>query len=92
MNTQNMCHLEGVIQGYGHQDVNWTRYNRHQRGQVRFWLGIPRELAGDGLDVVLCAIEPHTVEELLQYQAELRAGRTVQLAAAARSRARARRA
>lgn len=78
--TGNICHLEGVVQG-----ENWTRWKPNERGQVRFWLGVSRDLAGEGLDVLLCAIEPKTVEEVTLYERELRAGRTVQVQAAARS-------
>lgn len=85
MNADNMCHLQGWVQNYPLYGPCWTRYNRHQRGQVRFWLGMTRELAGDGLDVVLCAIEPRTAEELVHYQEELRAGRSVQITATAHS-------
>ena len=85
MNAANICHLEGTVQSFPLYGDNWTRYNRHQRGQVRFWLGVSRELAGDGLDMLLCAIEPRSAEELRHYDGELRGGRTVQLAAVARA-------
>jgi hypothetical protein len=85
MTTSNSCHLEGVVQAYSLYGDNWTRYNRHQRGQVRFWLGVSRELAGDGLDVLLCAIEPKDADELRHYQEEIRGGRTLQLQAHAKA-------
>lgn len=82
MNPANTCRLEGTVQG-----DSWTRWRAKPslRGQVRFWLGVPRELAGEGPDQLLCAIEPKNEEELRRYQAEIRAGRTVQLQAVARA-------
>jgi hypothetical protein len=85
VNPANHCRLEGVVQSFPLYGDNWTRYNRHQRGQVRFWLGVTRELAGEGLDLLLCAIEPNTAEELRHYQDEIRGGRTVLLEAHAKA-------
>lgn len=85
MSLENICRLSGSVQADPLAGANWTRYNRNQRGQVRFWLAVSRDLAGQGLDVLLCAIEPATVEELERYQAEIKPGRTVELAAHARA-------
>lgn len=85
MNAANSCQLQGTIQSFGLYDDNWTRYNRQARGQIRFWLGLPRELAGGGIDVVLCAIEPRTAEELRDFQDQLLGGRAIRLCASARS-------
>lgn len=82
MNPANTCRLEGTVQG-----DNWTRWKARpdMRGQVRFWLGVSQAFAGEGLDVLLCAIEPRNEEELRRYQAEIRRGRSVQLQAVARA-------
>jgi hypothetical protein len=83
INPENICHLVGVVQAFPRYGDNWTRYNRFQRGQVRFWLGVSRELAGDGFDLLLCAIEPKDLAEIRHYETELRSGRTVHLEASA---------
>lgn len=80
MNLANHCELEGTIHG----DC-WTRWKSRERGQVRFWLAISRELAGDGFDLVLCAIEPSTADEVYRLERELLNGRTVKLEAQART-------
>lgn len=84
MNAQNMCHLEGVVQEFPFYGANWSRCNPRGRYQVRFWLGVSRELAGDGLDLFLCAIEPRTQEELTHYTTEIRGRRAVSLNGTAR--------
>jgi len=89
--ANNLCHLEGTVQAYSMYGDNWTRWRSPRqgiaRGQVRFWLALSRELAGDGLDVVLCAIEPCDEIEVKRYQEEIRGGRTVRLEARACSMA-----
>lgn len=85
MNEANIVHLEGsvaFVPGYEH---NWTRWKPKGRGQVRFWLSVSREFAGDGFDIFLCAIEPRADEELKRYEQELRAGRMVKITASARA-------
>ena len=76
INPENMCHLVGCVQG-----EIWTRWRKPSegqlRGQVRFWMRVSREIAGDGTDCLLCAIEPHDAAELKRYESELRDGRTV---------------
>lgn len=85
MTQDNYCHLAGVVREFPLYGANWTRYNRNARGQVRFWLGVARDLAGQGMDLLLCAIEPRDASELLHYERELQGGRQVQLTAAARA-------
>lgn len=80
MNAANCVHLEGTV-----HESPWTSYGRGERGRVNFWLAVSRELAGDGFELLRCAIEPKTGEELLRIERELRAGRTVRLVAFARS-------
>lgn len=76
----NFVHLEGTLQGNC-----WTRWKSRERGQVRFWLGVSRHLAGDGLDLLLCAIEPKSAEEVWRLQTELREGRSCSLQASVHS-------
>lgn len=80
MNHVNFVHLEGTLHG-----PCWTRWKCRGRGQVRFWLAVSRELAGDGYDLVLCAIEPKTGAEVFHLERELRDGRTCALQAHVRS-------
>lgn len=80
MKTENRVELEGSVHG-----VPWTSYGRGQQGRVNFWLAVSRALAGDGFDVFHCGIEPKTGDEILRLERELRAGRTVRIAAVARS-------
>lgn len=83
MNPANCCKLEGVVHG-----ECWTRYRAvvgAQRGQVRFWLAVSRDLAGSGLDYLLCALELGSIEDLRRYEVEIRDGRHVQLEAQARA-------
>jgi hypothetical protein len=87
MHTENICHLRGVVQPDAQGEACWTRWTPRQRGQVRFWLAVPRMLAGDGQDLLLCAIEPLSADELQRYQDEIRAGRSVELTACARAMA-----
>jgi hypothetical protein len=46
---------------------------------------VSRECAGDGFDVLHCAIEPKSGPELLRLERELRPGRRVRISASARS-------
>lgn len=82
MNPDNFCNLTGCV-----QDEPWTRWRAPRqgvpRGQIRFWLQVSRELAGDGCDRLLCAIEPKDEAEFRRYEQELRSGRTVHLVAQA---------
>lgn len=81
-NPANLCQLQGVVHG-----ECWTRWRSPRqgvaRGQVRFWLSVARELAGEGVDLLLCAIEPKDELELKHYEAEIAGGRTVHLVARA---------
>lgn len=84
MNADNRCELIGTVAG-----ENWTRWraprNGVARGQVRFHLLVARELAGEGCDRLLCAIEPHDELELARYQRDLAEGATVRICAQARA-------
>lgn len=81
MNLENQIHLVGHVVG-----STWTRWHSTGgRGQVRFWLGVSRELAGEGQDIFLCAIEPKTAPEIAGLEKELRQGRQVALEARAKS-------
>lgn len=82
MNLDNIVHLVGTIEG-----ACWSRWKSKERGSVRFWLAVSRELAGDGVDRLLCAIEPHSADEVWRLERELTAGRTVRLEAQARQAA-----
>jgi hypothetical protein len=79
--TDNRVELEGTV-----HDVPWLSYGRGQRGRVNFWLQVSRELAGEGVDIFHCAIEPKSGDEVLRLEREVRAGRTVRIVAIARSR------
>lgn len=79
MNAANLVHLDGTVHG----DC-WTRW-KARAGQVRFWLEVSRNLAGDGCDLLLVAIAPRSAEEVYRLQRELRDGRSCSVAAAARS-------
>lgn len=78
MNPDNVIHLDGSVQG----DC-WTRWPVRKPGQVRFWLAVSRDLAGEGNDVFLCAIQPKTAEEVFALEREIRAGRRVRINATA---------
>lgn len=78
--SPNHVELHGTIHG-----ESWTSYGRGERGRVNFWLAVSRELAGQGVDMLRCAIEPRTGEEVLRLERELRDGRSVRLWAHARS-------
>lgn len=79
MNPDNVIHLDGTVQGDA-----WTRWPVKRPGQVRFWLAVSRELAGEGMDVFLCAVAPRSAEELYALEREIRAGRRVRINAEAR--------
>lgn len=79
-----MVSLEGTIFSDRHSGSCWTRWTPGGRGKVFFWLAVSRDLAGDGFDLLLCAVEPKTAPEIRVLEAELRAGRTVHLNAFAR--------
>ena len=79
MNPANQVRLEGTLAG----DC-WTRWKARDRGKVMFWLAVSRELAGDGFDRLLCAIEPKSPEEVYRLERELVDGRAVKLEAEAR--------
>lgn len=80
MNTANICHLSGTVQG-----ECWTcwRPGANARGQVRFNLAVSKEIPGDGFDVFLCAVEPADAGELRQLENELAPGRKVAISARA---------
>lgn len=80
MNQCNLVHLEGTIHGQ-----NWSRYKRPDRGQVRFWLAVSRDLAGEGYELLLCAIEPKSADEIYRLERELGDGRSIVLNASAHS-------
>lgn len=82
----NLCRLSGTVHG-----ETWTRWRAPRaglaRGQVRFWLRVPRELAGEGAELLLCAVEPRDEQEVTNDERELAPGRSVELTAAARAAA-----
>lgn len=78
MNPDNVIHLDGAVRG----DC-WTRWPVKKRGQVRFWLAVSREFAGEGNDVFLCAIQPKSPEEVFTLEREIRDGRRVRINAEA---------
>lgn len=80
MKTANRVELEGTVHGRPTRS-----YGRGQQGRVNFWLAVSRELAGEGFDLLQCAVEPRSGDELLRLERELREGRTVHLMAMARS-------
>lgn len=80
MNPDNLTRLDGTLHG-----SPWTRWPSRERGQVRFWLSVARDLAGDGYDLFLVAIEPRRAEEVRRLEEELRDGRRVIVYARARS-------
>lgn len=80
MRPENRVELEGTVHG-----ANWLSYGRGQQGRVNFWLAVSRELAGEGADLFHCGIEPKCGDELLRLERELRDGRSVKIAAIARS-------
>jgi hypothetical protein len=82
--SENQVHFAGTV-----HDAAWTSYGRGLQGCVNFWLAISRELAGDGFDLVQCAIEHKTGEEIDRLKMELHAGRTVHVVGSVRSRVRA---
>lgn len=79
MNAANLVHLDGTIHG-----ECWTRWKARD-GQVRFWLEVSRDLAGDGTDLFLVAIAPKSAEEVFRLEREIRNGRSCAIAATARS-------
>ena len=81
MNAENRVEFDGSVHGTG----AWLTYGRGQQGRVNFWLAVSRECAGDGFDVLHCAVEPKSGPELLRLERELRPGRRVRIAAVARS-------
>jgi hypothetical protein len=85
MNPANIVHLEGTIREDRWNGANWSRHRVDGHVQIRFWLGVSRELAGEGFDVLLCAIEPRNGQELLRLERELTVGRQVRLTAVAHS-------
>ncbi len=85
MNPANTVTLEGTIRDDVRNGPNWSRYRVNGHAQVRFWLAVSRDLAGEGWDTLLCAIEPRTGDEVLRLQRELTTGRTVKICAIARS-------
>lgn len=85
MNPANLIDLEGTIVSDPREGACWTRWKAGGRGQARFWLAVSRDLAGEGFDAFLCAIEPKTADEVRRLEHELRVGRTVHLHATARS-------
>ena len=80
MHATNRVELEGTVHG-----APWLSYGRGQQGRVNFWLAVSRELAGEGFELLLCAVEPKCGEELLRLDRELRDGRAVRIVARARS-------
>lgn len=84
MDPQNSVSLEGTVQADTLSGSAWTRWKPGGRGQVRFWLAVSRELAGEGYDVLLCAIEPKSPNEIERLERELKAGRTVHISGKAR--------
>lgn len=78
MTPDNVILLDGTVHGDA-----WTRWPVRKPGQVRFWLAVSRELAGEGCDVFLCAIQPKTAEEVFALEREIRAGRHVRIHAEA---------
>ena len=80
MRATNRVELEGTVHG-----APWLSYGRGQQGRVNFWLAVSRELAGEGFELLKCAIEPRCGEELLRLDRELRDGRMVHIVARARS-------
>lgn len=80
MNRANQVELEGTVHG-----VPWLSYGRGQRGRVNFWLAVSRDLAGEGFDLLQCAVEPRCGQEVLRLDREIRDGRVVRLRAQARS-------
>jgi len=84
MNTDNIVHLDGCVAVVS-QQPSWTRYKPGGRGQVRFWLAVSRAIAGMGVDIFLCAIEPRTEQEIRHYEEQLRPARRVTLTAEART-------
>ena len=80
MNRANHVELEGTVQG-----VPWLSYGRGQRGRVNFWLAVSRDLAGEGADLLQCAVEPRCGQEVLRLDREMRDGRRIRLVAQARS-------
>ena len=86
MNPDNQVHLSGTVHSHHITGPAWTCWKPGAcaRGQVRFWLAVSRDLAGEGFDIFLCAIEPQTAPEVVRLERELKAGRTVQIDARAR--------
>lgn len=84
MNSDNVVEFHGTVHADRIAGACWTRWKPGARGQVRFWLAVSRELAGEGYDVLLCCVEPKTAKEVDQLEVELRAGRSVHLIAQAR--------
>ena len=83
-NHANLCHLEGIVRpDAGGVHDSWTRYSSCNQGQIRFWLEVPRLMSG--VDLLLCAIEIHSADDLHQYEEQLVRGRQVQLQARAYS-------
>lgn len=80
MTLENAIHLEGTLHG-----PCWTRWKTKERGQVRFWLAVSREVAGEGFDLFLVAIEPRTGDEIRRLESELTEGRTCSVSAHAKS-------
>lgn len=80
MHAVNRVELEGTVHG-----APWLSYGHGQQGRVNFWLAVSRELAGEGFELLQCAVEPRCGEELLRLDRELRDGRAVRIVARARS-------
>lgn len=86
MNSDNHVHLSGTVHVQPITGASWTCWKPGPgaRGQVRFWLAVSRDLAGEGYDILLCAIEPKTADEVRRLELEFRGGRTVEIDARAR--------
>lgn len=80
MSVENAITLEGTLHGHA-----WSRWKTREQGQVRFWLAVSREHAGDGYDLFLVAIEPKNGPEVLRLEHELTDGRKCLVHAHARS-------
>ena len=79
MNPDNVIHLDGIVTG-----DSWTRWPIKRPGQVRFWLSVARALAGEGRDLLLCAVQPKLAEEVYLLERGLSDGRRVRINAEAR--------
>lgn len=79
MNPENVVKLRGSVVPDPKEGDSWTRWKSRTHGQVRFWLSVSRGAAGDGTNVLLCAVEIHDPADLPRLQEALKAFATVEL-------------